>query len=108
MKPFRILQISAFVFLFSICGAAQETLPADETAPLVLVRIIPIPGVEGRFDHMAVDNKGGRVFAAIYGNDSVEVIDTARGQTSPQHPGRIHQASNGGVFARYEPDCGLE
>lgn len=80
MKPFRILQISALVLLFSICGAAQETLPADETAPLVLVRIIPIPGVEGRFDHMAVDNKGGRVFASVYGNDSVEVIDTARGK----------------------------
>jgi len=57
MKPFRALLICAFVMLFSICGAAQETLPADETAPLVLVRIIPIPGVEGRFDHMAVDNK---------------------------------------------------
>ena len=80
MKPLRALQICAFVMLFSICGAAQESLPADETAPLVLVRIIPIPGVEGRFDHMAVDNKGGRVFAAIYGNDSVEVIDTARGK----------------------------
>jgi DNA-binding beta-propeller fold protein YncE len=80
MKPFRILQIFALVMLFSICAKAQETLPADETAPLVLVRIIPIPGVEGRFDHMAVDNMGGRVFAAIYGNDSVEVIDTARGK----------------------------
>lgn len=80
MKPFRILLIFALVMLFSICGKAQETLPADETAPLVLVRIIPIPGVEGRFDHMAVDNMGGRVFAAIYGNDSVEVIDTARGK----------------------------
>jgi DNA-binding beta-propeller fold protein YncE len=88
MKPFRILQISALVLLFSICGKAQETLPADETAPLVLVRIIPIPGVEGRFDHMAVDNKGGRVFAAIYGNDSVEVIDTARGK-------RVHSIQEG-------------
>jgi hypothetical protein len=57
--------------LFSICGVAQE-LPADEPAPLVLVRIIPIPGVAGRFDHKAVDNTGGRVFAAVYGNDSVE------------------------------------
>src|SRR6516225_3015576 len=65
--------------LFSVCGAAQQ-LPADESAPLVLVRIIPIPGVVGRFDHMAVDNKGGRVFAAVYGNDSVEVLDTARGR----------------------------
>ena len=80
MKPFRILQIFALVMLFSVCGAAQETFPADETAPLVLVRIIPIPGVEGRFDHMAVDNKNGRVFASVYGNDSVEVLDAQRGK----------------------------
>lgn len=88
MKRFHILQISAFVMLCSICGAAQETLPADESAPLVLVRIIPIPGVEGRFDHMAVDNKNGRVFAPVYGNDSVEVLDTQRGK-------RIHSIQEG-------------
>jgi DNA-binding beta-propeller fold protein YncE len=79
MKPLRILQICVGVLLFSICAGAQETLPSDESAPLVLVRIIPIPGVEGRFDHMAVDNKNGRVFASVYGNDSVEVLDTQRG-----------------------------
>src|SRR5216683_2604928 len=88
MKLFRILQISALVMLFPICAAAQETLPADETAPLVLVRIIPIPGVEGRFDHMAVDNKNGRVFASVYGNDSVEVLDAQRGK-------RIHSVQEG-------------
>lgn len=80
MKLFRILCI-ALSSLFLFCsGVAAQELPTDETAPLVLVRIIPILGVEGRFDHMAVDNKGGRVFAAVYGNDSVEVIDTARGR----------------------------
>jgi len=88
MQPLRALQVSAFVLLSSICGAAQETLPADETAPLVLVRIIPIPGVEGRFDHMAVDNKNGRVFASVYGNDSVEVLDAQRGK-------RIHSIQEG-------------
>ena len=56
MPPFRTLQIFALVMLSAICSFAQEPLPTDETAPLVLVRIIPIPGVEGRFDHMAVDN----------------------------------------------------
>lgn len=80
MKPSRVLQISTLVLLSSICAAAQDNLPTDETAPLVLVRIISIPGVEGRFDHMAVDNKNGRVFASVYGNDSVEVLDTARGK----------------------------
>lgn len=68
-----------FLLLSSVYAVAQQ-LPTDETAPLVLVRIIPIPGVVGRFDHMAVDNNGGRVFAAVYGNDSVEVLDTARGR----------------------------
>jgi DNA-binding beta-propeller fold protein YncE len=80
--------------------AAQETLPTDESAPLVLVRIIPIPGVEGRFDHMAVDNKNGRVFAAIYGNDSVEVLDTARGR-------RVHSIQEGFIkpqMVAYLPD----
>lgn len=47
--------------LFAVCGSARQ-LPTDESAPLVLVRIIPIPGVVGRFDHMALDNNGGRVF----------------------------------------------
>src|SRR5229473_2571176 len=81
MKPCRAIWILMAILLIPVCAAAQE-LPTDESAPLVLVRIIPIPGVLGRFDHMAVDNSGGRVFAAIYGNDSVEVVDTARGVRS--------------------------
>ncbi len=88
MKPFRTIWLALPVLLFSVCCAAQETLPTDESAPLVLVRIIPIPGVEGRFDHMAVDNKNGRVFASVYGNDSVEVLDTQRGK-------RIHSVQEG-------------
>jgi DNA-binding beta-propeller fold protein YncE len=79
MRLPRALYITIALMLSSVCGAAQE-LPGDESAPLVLVRIIPLPGVSGRFDHMAVDNNGGRVFAAVYGNDSVEVVDTARGR----------------------------
>ncbi len=87
MKLSRPVYVVIAMLLFALCGAAQE-LPTDETAPLVLVRIIPIPGVEGRFDHMAVDNSGGRVFAAVYGNDSVETIDTARGR-------RVHSIQEG-------------
>ena len=79
MRRVRLLQIPMLALLLAFCAAAQE-LPTDESAPLVLDRIIPIPGVLGRFDHMAVDNETGRVFAANYGNDSVEVLDTARGR----------------------------
>ena len=88
MKQIGILLAAALVGFTAIPSTAQETLPTDESAPLVLVRIIPIPGVEGRFDHMAVDNKNGRVFASVYGNDSVEVLDAQRGR-------RIHSIHEG-------------
>jgi DNA-binding beta-propeller fold protein YncE len=78
MKSRRAIWLLMAILFVPFCGVAQ-VLPTDESAPLVLVRIIPIPGVLGRFDHMAVDNGAGRVFAAIYGNDSVEIVDTARG-----------------------------
>ncbi len=58
-------------------GRAQE-LVNDESAPLFLTRIIPIPDTPGRFDHMSVDNKGGRVFATVFGNDTVEVLQLER------------------------------
>jgi DNA-binding beta-propeller fold protein YncE len=87
MKVSQAMNTAMAMLLFTLCGAAQE-LPTDETAPLVLDRIIPIPGIEGRFDHMAVDNEHGRVFASVYGNDSVEVLDTARGR-------RIHSIQEG-------------
>ncbi len=70
------------VFLLMLAGqaAGQEAPSNAEFAPLVLVRIIPMPDVEGRFDHMGVDPKSNRVLAAVYGNDSVEVLDVARGK----------------------------
>jgi DNA-binding beta-propeller fold protein YncE len=85
--------------LFAVCGSARQ-LPTDESAPLVLVRIIPIPGVVGRFDHMAVDNNGGRVFAAVHGNDSVEVVDTTRGRRD----GSVKEGFNKPQMVAYLPD----
>jgi hypothetical protein len=46
---------------------AREAPSADKFLPSVLVRIIPMPGTEGRFDHVEADLKGGRLFAAVYG-----------------------------------------
>jgi hypothetical protein len=69
------------VVLFGWAVTAAAQVPSnDESAPLVLVRIISMPDVQGRFDHMGVDNKTNSVFAAVYGNDSVEVLDVARGR----------------------------
>ena len=75
----------AFV-AFAAIAFGQE--PATTDQPLVLDRIIPIPEAEGRFDHMAVDAKTGRVFATVYGNDTVEVLDVHRSR-------RIHTIREG-------------
>ena len=43
--------------------------------PLRFVDTIPLPGVEGRIDHMALDIAGQRLFVAALGNNTVEVVD---------------------------------
>jgi YVTN family beta-propeller protein len=50
---------------------------AHAAEPLRLVHSIPLPGVEGRIDHLAVDPDGGRLFVAALGNNTVEVVDLA-------------------------------
>jgi DNA-binding beta-propeller fold protein YncE len=49
-------------------------------APLKLVQTIPIPGVEGRIDHLSADVKGQRLFVAALGNNTVEVVDLSQGK----------------------------
>ncbi|MFP5205208.1 MAG: hypothetical protein ACLGSH_07620 [Acidobacteriota bacterium] len=57
---------------------SQQAPRDEEFEPLVFDRIIPMPSVQGRIDHMTVDPKTGRIFAAVYGNDTVEVLDVHR------------------------------
>jgi len=83
----RLWPLFILAFLALSPWLAAQQIPAnEESQPLVLVRIIPLPGAEGRFDHMAVDAKGGRIFAAVFGNDTVEVMDVRRAR-------RIHTIS---------------
>lgn len=49
---------------------------AEPVVGLRQVAAIPLPGVEGRFDHFAIDGKGNRLFVAALGNNTVEVVDT--------------------------------
>lgn len=49
-------------------------------APLQLAETIPLPEVHGRLGRMAVDTRGGRLFLAAHGNDTVEVVDLAAGR----------------------------
>lgn len=56
-----------------ICATSVINQPARD--PLTAAGIIPLPGVEGRIDHLAVDLAGKRLFVAALGNNTVEVID---------------------------------
>ena len=53
---------------------------AEESPPLRMVQTIPLPNVEGRIDHLAVDLKGQRLFIAALGNNTVEVLDLHAGK----------------------------
>jgi DNA-binding beta-propeller fold protein YncE len=56
------------------------TRAATDPPPLHLVQTIPLPGVQGRIDHLAVDVAGQRLFVAALGNNTVEVIDLKKGE----------------------------
>ncbi len=81
----RILCVAVAVLAFALTLDAQNS-----PAPLRLVQTIQL-SVDGRMDHLAVDVKGLRLFAAALGNNSVEVIDLRAGKvinslTEPRKP----------------------
>lgn len=57
------------------------------TEPLRLVQRIPLPGVKGRIDHMALDVAGQRLFVAALGNNTLEVIDVKTSRRIQSVPG---------------------
>jgi DNA-binding beta-propeller fold protein YncE len=56
------------------------TMQAQQNSLLKKITTIPLPGVAGKFDHLAIDLNGNRLFAAATGNHSVEVIDLSTGK----------------------------
>jgi DNA-binding beta-propeller fold protein YncE len=60
--------------------AAAGMLYGQTRAPLRLEKIIPMPDVQGRIDHMSFDAGTGRLFVSALGNDTLEVIDTKQGR----------------------------
>ena len=61
------------------CGSTDAQSPSGQSnAGLGPVAVVPLPNVSGRFDHLAFDADHQRLFVAALGNDTVEVIDTAK------------------------------
>src|SRR5882724_943497 len=74
----------------SLPGAgAPPTAPkgSGDPAPLRLVQTIPMAGVEGRIDHLAIDLSGRRLFVCALGNGTLEVVDLEKGQRVQSIPG---------------------
>ena len=62
---------------------------AEEKA-FKLNQTIPLPAVEGRIDHLALDALGERLFVCALGNNTVEVLDLRKGK-------RIHSITGVGA-----------
>jgi DNA-binding beta-propeller fold protein YncE len=68
----RVAFTALAVMFFTLqSGTAQE--------PLVFVRAIDLPRVEGRIDHLAFDAAGQKLFVAALGNNTVEALDVKAG-----------------------------
>lgn len=73
MKPLAVL-----LFCLSVLHVSAQ---GHETTPVLkLIQTIPLPNVEGRIDHMAMDIAGQRLFVAALGNNTVEVVDLKAGK----------------------------
>jgi DNA-binding beta-propeller fold protein YncE len=59
------------------CGCIIAVHAQEKT--LKLKQTIPLPGVEGRIDHFALDASGERLFVCALGNNTVEVLDLRKG-----------------------------
>jgi YVTN family beta-propeller protein len=76
----RLSKANLSVSLSALLLLLANSAIAQEKAPLRLAQTIPLPNVEGRIDHLAVDVEGQRLFVAALGNNSVEVIDLKAGR----------------------------
>jgi DNA-binding beta-propeller fold protein YncE len=89
------LAVLVLVVLSLLSGKAG----AQDHGPLRLVQTIPLTNVKGRMDHLGVDIKGQRLFAAALENNTLEVIDLKAGKRVFSIPG---QSKPQGVF--FSPD----
>lgn len=85
----RVMVIMTALPVGTVCTTLQaqpatldtSNVKSVDVPALVLVRTIPLAGVQGRMDHMAVDAGGKRLWLAALGNNTVEIIDLEAGRT---------------------------
>jgi len=70
----------SFALLATLLCALLGPSHAEDPPPLVLERTIPLAGVSGRIDHMAIDLPRKRLLVAELGNNTVDAVDLAAGK----------------------------
>jgi hypothetical protein len=81
MKKDSVIKKSAVLALvIAVFCVAWPVNGADEAkAPLTLIQTIPLPSVEGRFDHFTIDVKSENIFLPAEEDHGVLAIDLRRG-----------------------------
>src|SRR5437588_11858947 len=70
-----------------LCTILIPRAQGQTSAPLKQIQSIPLPNVEGYFDHMAVDIKGQRLFVRGEQQRTIEVIDLREGKVIQKSTG---------------------
>src|ERR1700756_5715373 len=93
----KYVALGLVVINYLIVLGIRATPPQQGTELLRLVQTIPLPGVQGRLDHSAVDLKGRRLFVAALGDNqnTIEVVDLKANKRVASIPG---QSKPQGVF----------
>ena len=74
------------MLLFSLLLVSRVPILPQSAPPVTRVQVVPLPGVEGRIDHMAADIAHKHLYLAALGNNTLEVIDLTAGK-------RVHTIS---------------
>ncbi len=77
--------MSRFLALVALTILANVS-DGQEFKTVKLVQTIPLTGKPGRFDHLALDAKGNRLFVANLSNDSLDIVDLKAGKLIKQIP----------------------
>jgi len=64
-------------------------------SPFRLERTIPLPGVDGRFDHLSIDVRNKHLFVSALGNNTLEVVDVGAGKPLTSLAGMHEPEGNG-------------
>ena len=95
MRSHRLARLGTLgVALLTALASAAVAGAAD---PLELVQTIPLKGKPGNLDHIAIDLQRNRLFVANKANNTMDIVDLAKGELFKQVPGQ--QAIQGIAYA---------